>query len=185
MKKTSSSSARSSRVNDSRPDSDLCNNDQLLGALMAFKQGDFSARLPNHWIGVAGKIADTFNEIIERNQRMTMELDRIGRVVGKEGRITQRASAGNLSNSWADTIGSVNELIGDLVRPTSEMARVIGAVAKGDLSQTMATDIEGRPLEGEFLRTAKIVNTMVNQLGAFASEAVSYTHLTLPTILRV
>jgi len=170
MKKTSSSSARSRRVNDSLPDNGLCDNDQLLGALMAFKQGDFSARLPNYWTGVAGKIADTFNEIIERNQRMTMELERIGRVVGKEGRIMQRASAGNLSNSWADTIGSVNELIGDLVRPTSEMARVIGAVAKGDLSQTMATDIEGRQLEGEFLRTAKIVNTMVNQLSAFASE---------------
>src|SRR5439155_1140054 len=73
-------------------------------------------------------------------------------------------------NSWADAIRSVNGLIGDLVHPTSEMARVIGAVAKGDLSKTMATDIEGRQLEGEFLRTAKIVNTMVDQLGAFASE---------------
>ena len=66
--------------------------------------------------------------------------------------------------------GSINALIGDLVQPTSEMARVIGAVAKGDLSKTMETDIEGRPLEGEFLRTAKTVNTMVDQLGAFASE---------------
>ena len=101
---------------------------------------------------------------------MTKELDRIGRVVGKEGRITQRASLGDVSNSWAGAIRSVNELIGDLVHPTSEMARVIGAVAKGDLSKTMATDIEGRQLEGEFLRTAKIVNTMVDQLGAFASE---------------
>src|SRR5437016_3706691 len=101
---------------------------------------------------------------------MTMELDRIGRAVGKKGRITQRASLGDVSNSWADAIRSVNGLIGDLVHPTSEMARVIGAVAKGDLSKTMATDIEGRQLEGEFLRTAKIVNTMVDQLGAFASE---------------
>src|SRR6266478_3209605 len=50
------------------------------------------------------------------------------------------------------------------------MARVIGAVAKGDLSKTMATEIEGRALQGEFLRTAKTVNTMVDQLGAFASE---------------
>src|SRR5205807_494659 len=76
----------------------------------------------------------------------------------------------DVSNSWADAIGSVNELIGHLVHPTSEMARVIGAVAKGDLSEAMATDIEGRQLQGEFLRTAKIVNTMVDQLGAFASE---------------
>ena len=143
---------------------------QLLSALMAFKRGDFSARLPEDWTGVAGKIADTFNAVVEANQRMTRELERIGRVVGKEGRIAQRASIGEVTNSWCDAIGSINNLIGDLVQPTSEMARVIGAVAKGDLSQTMATEIEGRPLKGEFLHTAKTVNAMVGQLGAFASE---------------
>src|SRR6201997_4916462 len=143
---------------------------QLLAALMAFKRGDFSARLPEDWIGVPGKIADTFNTVIETNQRMARELERIGCVVGTEGRITQRASIGEVTNSWADAIGSINNLIGDLVQPTSEMARVIGAVAKGDLSQTMATEIEGRPLKGEFLHAAKTVNAMVGQLGAFASE---------------
>ena len=143
---------------------------ELLVALMAFKRGDFSVRLPEHWTGVAGKIADTFNSVIETNQRMTRELERIGRVVGKEGRITQRASIGEVTNCWADAIGSINNLIGDLVQPTSEMARVIGAVAKGDLSQTMATEIEGRPLQGEFLHRARTVNAMVGQLGAFASE---------------
>ncbi len=143
---------------------------QLLTALIAFKRGDFSARLPDDWTGVAGKIADTFNDVIEKNQRLTKELDHIGRIVGKQGRIMQRASLGDVSNSWADAIGSVNGLIADLVHPTSEMARVIGAVAKGDLSKTMATDIEGRQLEGAFLQTAKTVNTMVDQLGAFASE---------------
>ena len=169
MKKSTSISGRARRPAKAASNSE-CNNSQLLTVLMAFKRGDFSARLPHDWTGLAGKIADTFNEVIAKNQRMTMELDRIGRVVGKEGRITQRASLGNVSNSWADAIRSVNELIGDLVHPTSEMARVIGAVAKGDLSKTMAIDIEGRQLEGEFLRTAKIVNTMVDQLGAFASE---------------
>src|SRR2546428_815130 len=143
---------------------------QLLAALMAFKRGDFSARLPENWTGVPGKIADTFNAVIETNERMTRELERIVHVVGKEGRIAQRASLNNVSGSWADGIGCVNVLIEDLVRPTSEMARVIGGVAKGDLSETMATRIEGQPLKGEFLRTAKIVNTMVDQLGAFASE---------------
>jgi HAMP domain-containing protein/signal transduction histidine kinase/CheY-like chemotaxis protein len=154
-----------SRLNGNEPDAK-----QLLAALVAFKRGDFSERLPNDWTGVAGKIADTFNDIVATNQRMTQELERIGRVVGKEGRITQRASLGDVSDSWAEAIRSVNDLIGDLVYPTSEMARVIGAVAKGDLSKTMATEIEGRPLEGAFLRTAKTVNTMVDQLGAFASE---------------
>ncbi|PYJ06235.1 MAG: hybrid sensor histidine kinase/response regulator [Verrucomicrobia bacterium] len=143
---------------------------QLLAALMAFKRGDFSARLPENWTGVPGKIADTFNTVIETNQRTTRELGRIVHAVGKEGRISQRASIGEVSGSWADVIQCMNVLIGDLVRPTSEMARVIGAVAKGDLSETMATEIEGRPLKGEFLHTAKTVNAMVGQLGAFASE---------------
>ena len=142
----------------------------LLLALRAFKRGDFSARLPEDWTGLAGKVADTFNDVISLNERMTRELERIGQVVGKQGRITQRASLGDVSQAWADSIGSVNALIGDLVHPTSEMARVIGAVAKGDLSKMMATEMGGRPLQGEFLRTAKTVNTMVNQLGAFASE---------------
>ncbi len=156
--------------NHSQSNGNELDNGQLLAALMAFKRGDFSARLPEDWTGVPGKIADTFNAVIEANERMTRELERIGRVVGKEGRIAQRASIGEVTNSWSDAIGSINNLIGDLVQPTSEMARVIGAVAKGDLSQTMATEIEGRPLKGEFLHTAKTVNAMVGQLGAFASE---------------
>src|SRR5437867_2278945 len=156
--------------NDSRLNGEELDTQQLLAALLAFKRGDFSARLPDDWTGIAGKIADTFNDLTRTNLRMTQELERIGRVVGKEGRITQRASLGDVSDSWAEAIRSVNNLIGDLVHPTSEMARVIGAVAKGDLSKTMATEIEGRPLEGEFFRTAKTVNRMVDQLGAFASE---------------
>src|SRR5438874_414477 len=170
MKKNAPIPRRTRRTNGSRSANHECDNTQLLTALMAFKRGDFSARLPDDWTGVAGKIADTFNDVIGKNQRMVQELERVGRVVGKEGRMTQRASLGDVSNSWADAIGSVNGLIGDLGHPTSEMARVIGAVAKGDLSKTMATEIDGRPLEGEFLRTAKTVNTMVHQLAAFASE---------------
>ncbi len=142
----------------------------LLSALTALKKGDFSVRLPLHWTGLAGKVADSFNDVVELNQRMARELDRLSRVVGKEGRITQRASLGDLSGSWADSINSVNDLISDLVHPTSETARVIGAVAQGDLSQTMALEISGRPLQGEFLGTAKTINKMVNQLGSFAAE---------------
>jgi HAMP domain-containing protein/CheY-like chemotaxis protein/signal transduction histidine kinase len=156
--------------NGSRLTGDRLDQKQLLAALTAFKRGDFSVRLPDEWTGLAGKIADTFNDVIGMNQRLARELDRIGQVVGKEGRISQRASIGDVSESWGEAIGSVNGLIGDLVHPTSEMARVIGAVAKGDLSKTMATEIDGRVLQGEFLRTAKTVNTMVDQLGAFASE---------------
>jgi HAMP domain-containing protein/signal transduction histidine kinase/CheY-like chemotaxis protein len=156
--------------NGSRLSGDRLDQKKLLVALSAFKRGDFSVRLPDDWTGLAGKVADTFNDVIGMNQRLARELDRIGQVVGKEGRISQRASLGDVGECWAEAIGSVNGLIGDLVHPTSEMARVIGAVAKGDLSKTMATEIEGRALQGEFLRTAKTVNTMVDQLGAFASE---------------
>ena len=168
--KKNTSTPRARRANGSRFNGDGVDNRQLLTALVAFKRGDFSARLPDDWTGVAGKIADTFNEVIRTNQRLMQELERIVHVVGKEGRITQRASLNNVSDSWVDAIGCVNVLIEDLVRPTSEMARVIGAVANGDLSETIATKIDGQPLKGEFLRTAKIVNTMVDQLGAFASE---------------
>src|SRR3954466_13583660 len=143
---------------------------RLLSALLSFRKGDFAIRLPVDLEGVDGKIADAFNEVVEQNQRLSDEIERISRVVGKEGKISQRASIGEVTGSWADSIDSVNALISDLVHPTSEIARVIGAVAKGDLSQTMALEIEGRPLAGEFLRTAKTVNTMVEQLGSFASE---------------
>ncbi len=142
----------------------------MLAALTALKRGDFSVRLPSEWTGMAGKIADTFNDVIELNERMAHELDRLSRVVGKEGKISERASLGDVRGSWADSIASVNALVSDLVHPTRETARVIGAVAKGDLSQTMALEIDDRPLEGEFLRTAKTVNKMVDQLGSFASE---------------
>ncbi|HMC25308.1 MAG TPA: HAMP domain-containing protein [Candidatus Udaeobacter sp.] len=169
MKKTASA-PRLRSDNSSSLNGDQLDSKQLLAALTAFKRGDFSAQLPDDWTGIAGKVADTFNDVIRLNERLTQELARIGRVVGKEGRIRQRASLGEASGSWADAMRSVNNLIGDLVHPTSEMARVIGCVAKGDLSQTIATEIEGQALEGEFLRTAKIVNTMVRQLSGFASE---------------
>src|SRR5215212_7963072 len=123
----------------------------LLSALTALKKGDFSTRLPLEWTGVAGKVADAFNEVIELNERMARELERMGRVVGKEGKLTQRASLGDVRGSWADSIDSVNELINDHVRPTRETARVIGAVAQGDLSQTMSLELDDRPLQGEFL----------------------------------
>jgi HAMP domain-containing protein/signal transduction histidine kinase/CheY-like chemotaxis protein len=143
----------------------------LLKTLIAFKNGNFSVRMPVDQFGLDGKIADTLNEILAVNQRMVSEFDRISRAVGKDGKITQRASIGSVTGGWAECIESVNGLIGDLVQPSTEVARVIGAVAKGDLSQTMSLEVDGRPLRGEFLHTARVVNTMVEQLNSFASEA--------------
>ncbi|MBW4647490.1 MAG: response regulator [Kastovskya adunca ATA6-11-RM4] len=143
---------------------------QLLRTLVAVQKGDFSVRMPIDQTGIAGKIADTLNDIIEMNQSMANELERISTVVGKEGKITQRASIATAKGSWADCIDSVNILITDLVQPNAETARVIRAVANGDLSQTIDLEIDGRPLKGEFLQTARVVNTMVDQLNSFGSE---------------
>src|SRR3989442_5118712 len=142
----------------------------LLRTLTAFKKGDFSARMPVEFTGTAGKIADALNEVIELNERLTTEVARISDVVGKEGKLNQRAQLPLAGGSWSVIPESVNSLVGDLVQPTFEISRVIGAVAQGDLSRTMSTELDGRPLKGEFLRAAKIVNTMVAQLGSFASE---------------
>ena len=118
----------------------------LLKTLIAFKRGDFSIRMPVDETGVAGKVADTLNDILELNQKMVNELARISKAVGKDGKITQRASIGSVTGSWAESVESVNSLIGDLVQPSTEVARVIGAVAKGDLSQTMALEVDTRPV---------------------------------------
>jgi HAMP domain-containing protein/CheY-like chemotaxis protein/signal transduction histidine kinase len=142
----------------------------LLSTLMALKKGDFSARMPDDWTGMSGKIADTLNEIIETNEKMVKAVTEVSRVVGREGRLTQRALVPNVVGGWGTMISSVNTLIDDLVRPTTEMARVIGAVAKGDLSQTMALEVDGHPLKGQYLRAATTANTMVEQLSSFSSE---------------
>ena len=134
----------------------------MLGALTALKKGESSVRLPSEWTGLPGKIADAFNDVVDLNQRMADELARLSRIVGKEGKLKQRGSLGDVKGFWLGSIDSVNALIDDLVHPTSETARVIGAVAQGDLLQTMATEVDGRPLQGAFLRTATTINKMVH-----------------------
>src|SRR5262245_31123569 len=113
----------------------------LLKTLTALKKGDFSVRLPSDWSGVNGKIADTLNAVIETNDRLVKELERVSRLVGCDGKITQRAAPPVAHGSWISLIESVNTLIDNLVQPTTEMSRVIGAVANGDLSQTMAMEV--------------------------------------------
>jgi HAMP domain-containing protein/CheY-like chemotaxis protein/signal transduction histidine kinase len=143
---------------------------ELLRALQAVRDGDFSVRLPGDWTGLEGKIADIFNEIVASNARMASELERVGTVVGKQGQTRQRVKFGRQTGSWGEMEASVNTLIDDLLWPTTEVTRALAAVAKGDLLQTVRLDVDGRPLEGEFLRSAAIVNTMIEQLGIFTSE---------------
>jgi HAMP domain-containing protein/CheY-like chemotaxis protein/signal transduction histidine kinase len=142
----------------------------LLAALTALKKGDFSIRMPSDLTGLDGKIADTLNEIIENGEQMVAEIVGVSQVVGREGRLLKRAAVPRVEGGWATIVNSVNTVIDDLVRPTTEMARVIGAVAKGDLSQSMTLEVDGRALEGQYLRAATTANTMVDQLSSFASE---------------
>jgi HAMP domain-containing protein/CheY-like chemotaxis protein/signal transduction histidine kinase len=143
---------------------------ELLNALQAMRVGDFSVRMPGNQLGLMGKIADTFNEIVAGNERMAQQLERVGHVVGREGKTRQRVKFALSNGAWGEMEGSVNTLIDDLLRPTTEVTRAISAVAQGDLLQTVPLEVDGRPLEGEFLRSATIVNTMIKQLSVFTSE---------------
>ena len=143
---------------------------ELLNALQSMRVGDFSVRMPGSEVGILGKIADTFNEIVTANERMAQQLERVGHVVGREGKTRQRVKFGLSNGAWGEMETSVNTLIDDLLWPTTEVTRVISAVAQGDLLQTVRLEVDGRPLEGEFLRAATIVNTMIKQLSVFTSE---------------
>jgi signal transduction histidine kinase/HAMP domain-containing protein/DNA-binding response OmpR family regulator len=142
----------------------------LLSALDRLRKGDADVRLPLGWSGLPGKVAEAFNDVVERNAALAHELSRLRKAVGKEGRLKQRAALTHAPGFWGESVECINSLIDDLVHPTSEVARVIGAVAQGDLSKSMALEVDGRPLEGEFLRTAKTINKMVEQLGDFSAE---------------
>jgi HAMP domain-containing protein/CheY-like chemotaxis protein/signal transduction histidine kinase len=153
-----------------RGPSDIGELSVILASLQTVRDGDFSARLPGTWTGIAGKIADTFNEIVAANQHMAGELKRIGHVVGKEGKTRERTRFHESRGAWGEMEISVNTLVEDLLRPTAEVTRAIAAVAQGNLTQTVQMEVDGRPLEGEFLRSANIVNTMIQQLGVFTAE---------------
>ena len=142
----------------------------ILGAMIAFRDGDFSVRLPADWSKSEGLIAGAFNQVISQRQRISSEVTRLSITVGKEGRLKQRMTMPGALGGWAGDVDSMNVLIDDLVRPTTECARTIGAVAKGDLGQSMDLEVDGNRLKGEFLRSAKLVNTMIEQLSVFTSE---------------
>ncbi|HTM62652.1 MAG TPA: HAMP domain-containing protein [Burkholderiales bacterium] len=139
-------------------------------ALVALRRGDPGAKLPIQGSPQFSKVADVFNDLVEQNVSMAEELSKLSQAVGKEGKLRRRAALPQARGFWAQSVENINALIDDLVHPTNEAARVIGAVAQGDLSKSMALEIDGRPLEGEFLRNAKTINKMVEQLGNFSAE---------------
>ncbi len=142
----------------------------LLKCLRAFSKGDFSARMPDDQTGLAGEIAAAFNESVEFAAGLTSELERIGAVVGKEGKTSQRARLRNAGGAWADAVDSVNTLISDMVQPMTDIAHVIEAIAQGDFTQSIQLDVEGRPLKGLYLNLGQTINTLTGQLSNFAVE---------------
>ena len=143
---------------------------ELIDVLERARKGDFSVRLSSGRGATARRVADALNGILERNEMVADEVERVAEEIGQRGRLNERASVPGASGGWRRKIGAINRLIDDLVQPMTEVERVIGAVAKGDLSQKMELDAEGRAVRGEFQRTARMVNTMVDQLSAFADE---------------
>ncbi|WP_413587627.1 HAMP domain-containing protein [Bdellovibrio sp. HCB274] len=143
---------------------------QLLFTVKAVRRGDFAVRMPLNQEGIIAEIGEVLNDIIELNENMADEFVRVRSTVGQEGKMNERVSMGSVKGAWSTSVDSVNLLIGDLVQPTQEVARVITSVAKGDLSSKMVLEIDGRPVKGEFFRIGTTVNSMVDQLNSFASE---------------
>jgi HAMP domain-containing protein len=141
----------------------------LQQALEALHRGEFGVRLSPGGAVTPG-IAAAFNALASRNQRLCDELAKVASAVGKKGDLTARAALDDASGGWATSVEAVNGMVGDLMQPTTEMARVIDAVAQGDLTVSVPLVVDRRPVRGEFLRTARTVNRMVKQLGTFASE---------------
>ena len=144
--------------------------EDLLAALLELEAGDFEVRLPETGDDVNVQIAAAFNRVAALNQSMCSEMTRVSRTVGREGLSTDRADVPNARGQWGSLQESVNTLITDLMQPTQEVARTLAAVAEGDLSQKMSLEIEGQRVQGEFLRIATTVNTLVDQLSSFAAE---------------
>ena len=153
----------------SKRDAAAAKQQRLIEALSALMHGDFTKRLRSQ-DGVARDVTEAFNGLALQLDASAREFSRVARVVGRDGDMTARVETRDWSGGWVVTGDSFNALIGDLVRPSTEVARVITAVASGDLSQKMALEIEGKPVRGEFLRIGATVNTMVDQLNAFANE---------------
>src|SRR6476659_9371003 len=143
---------------------------RLLSALEDMRDGKFRRRLPETGDGVLLELARTYNEVAERNARLAAELRRVRRTAGRDGRLTERLDGAGAAGTWADCYEDASSVVDDLVRPVTEVARVIEAVAEGDLSQRIELRSGNLPLRGEFLRIGRTVNAMVDQLALFTAE---------------
>jgi HAMP domain-containing protein/CheY-like chemotaxis protein len=149
---------------------DALNHRQLLAGLRALQRGEFDARMPDDLSSVDGQICETFNDLAQFAATLRADVVGLRQSVGIEGRTHRRLGHSAARGGWTEYVVGVNELLDDVTAHTTDVARVLSAVAKGDLGQTI--DVEGTdtPLRGDFLRHARLVNGMVSQLAAFSSE---------------
>ena len=157
-------------LNTWREEAEVVDSRALLKALRAYRSGKFSVRLQENQTGIAGEIARAFNESVELNQLMLKEFQRVGKAVGRDGKLSQRVTISQATGDWANTVNAYNATVEGMAEPVGEFARVVGAIAKGDLTEPMPLEIEGRPLKGEFLRVAKITNQTIELLNTFSAE---------------
>lgn len=152
------------------PSSEVLDLKQLLTTLRAYRNGDFSVRMPEDLTGLPGKVCDTLNEIIDMAEGAVTEFERVSQMVGKQGLVDERVRLPSMRGGWEQLVRATNAMVTDLAHPMNEMIRVVSAVAAGDLTQTMPLETDGVRLKGRSQQAADICNSMVLRLGMFSAE---------------
>jgi methyl-accepting chemotaxis protein len=143
----------------------------LLDALQSVNNGDLTIRLSFDDGDGLSEVAEAFNQLVASNESFANSIASLSTSVGEDGKLGQRLSNSSISG-WDDSVNAINLLIDNLTQPTMEAERVLGAIARGDLSQKMSLENNGKSLNGELLRVATIVNSIVEQLNSFATEVI-------------
>lgn len=148
---------------------------QILRALRALARGEGNIPLPDDLNGVDGQIAHLVQQLAENQIGFEHELVRLRELVGREGRTMRRLGRSGTRTSWSRCAASINDLLDDITTHTDEMARVVNAVSRGDLSQRMGLSSDAPEARGDFARHAIVVNGMVEQLSVLGSELTRVT----------
>ncbi len=131
----------------------------------AIANGDLSRKITVDVRGEILQLKETLNTMVEQLRSFAAEVTRVAREVGSEGRLGGQANVPGVAGTWKDLTDSVNSMAGNLTAQVRNIAEVTTAVARGDLSRKITVDVKG-----EILELKDTINTMVDQLNAFAAE---------------
>src|SRR5207248_1656549 len=131
----------------------------------AVARGDLSRKITVDVRGEILQLKETLNTMVDQLNRFAGEVTRVAREVGTEGRLGGQANVPGVAGTWKDLTDSVNSMAGNLTGQVRNIAEVTTAVARGDLSRKITVDVKG-----EILELKNTINTMVDQLNAFAGE---------------